>query len=245
MFLPNAAPGTAVFNRPIGNWDTSKVTNMSSMFSECPQFNQDLGNWNTGNVTNMTGMFYNCSTFDCDLSKWDVSKTTNMYLMFSSCTAYNNGANTNVNPITGRSGLNGWNVSSVVGGPLSGNVTTGFASMFNNCTAFNRSLADWSVGACKMFRYMFSGCTALKQAFGTWNMGNALNADGMFITADINDPATSTNYDNTLIGWAAQTLKPSVFFGGGNSKYGLAGAAARTTLTSPPKSWSITDGGPI
>ena len=37
----------------ISLWDTSNVTNMSSMFDGATNFNQDIGNWNTSNVTNM------------------------------------------------------------------------------------------------------------------------------------------------------------------------------------------------
>ena len=40
------------------NWDTSKVTDMSSMFDGCKLTgNLNLENWNTSNVTNMSSMF--------------------------------------------------------------------------------------------------------------------------------------------------------------------------------------------
>jgi surface protein len=42
-----------VFNKNIGSWDTSKVTNMYQMFYAASDFNQDISNWNTSNVTNM------------------------------------------------------------------------------------------------------------------------------------------------------------------------------------------------
>lgn len=53
--------GNATFNQPIGNWDTSNVTNMYFMFAGAPinqpavpvAFNQDISHWNTGKVTNM------------------------------------------------------------------------------------------------------------------------------------------------------------------------------------------------
>ena len=41
------------FNQPIGNWDTSKVTTMNSMFRRAVNFNQPIGNWDTSKVTNM------------------------------------------------------------------------------------------------------------------------------------------------------------------------------------------------
>jgi surface protein len=49
--------GAAAFNKNIGSWNTSAVTNMGSMFFGATAFNQDIGSWDTSNVTNMQGMF--------------------------------------------------------------------------------------------------------------------------------------------------------------------------------------------
>ena len=45
------------FNQPIGNWNTSNVTDMSYMFSGATVFNQPLNNWDVSNVTDMSYMF--------------------------------------------------------------------------------------------------------------------------------------------------------------------------------------------
>ena len=45
------------FNQDISKWDTSKVTDMSHMFSGATAFNQPLNNWDVSNVTNMSYMF--------------------------------------------------------------------------------------------------------------------------------------------------------------------------------------------
>lgn len=42
--------GAEAFNQLVGNWDTSKVTDMGDMFNSASAFNQNIGNWNTSKV---------------------------------------------------------------------------------------------------------------------------------------------------------------------------------------------------
>ena len=74
----------SAFNQPIGNWDTSKVTNMQQMFwvDNLSSFNQDISGWDTSNVTNMKGMFHRAVAFNQDISGWNVSNVTDMQGMF-------------------------------------------------------------------------------------------------------------------------------------------------------------------
>ena len=51
-----------LFNADIGNWNVSKVTNMSGMFHGAHCFNQDISKWVVSNVTDMSNMFYGVST---------------------------------------------------------------------------------------------------------------------------------------------------------------------------------------
>ena len=81
--------------------DTSKITDMASMFYYCKKFDCDLSCWNVSNVTYMEYMFRLCKNFDCDLSNWDVSNVTNMNHMFYKC-----------NVFIGK-GLENWDVSKV------------------------------------------------------------------------------------------------------------------------------------
>ena len=69
--------------------DTSKITDMTRMFSNCEALTSlDLSGFNTSNVTNMVAMFYECSGLTyLDLSRWDTSKVTNMNSIFSGCNA--------------------------------------------------------------------------------------------------------------------------------------------------------------
>jgi surface protein len=87
----------ARFNLDISHWDTSKVTDMSYMFSKAYSFNQDISGWDVSHVTNMEHMFEGedsdtghiamiyvpiKSAFNQDISGWDVSNVINMSGMF-------------------------------------------------------------------------------------------------------------------------------------------------------------------
>ena len=67
--------------------DTSKVTNMSSMFSGCNKLtNLAFNTFNTSQVTSMRNMFSGCSSLtSLDVSNFDTSQVIDMSGMFSSC----------------------------------------------------------------------------------------------------------------------------------------------------------------
>ena len=149
------------FNQPIGNWDTSNVTDMSGMFcSECAdsQFNQDISQWDVSNVTNMSGMFSQGGVFNQDISQWIVSSVTNMSLMFS-------------NSVFNQE-LGDWNVSSV----------TNMNSMFSNAE-FNQDIGNWDVSNVANLSYMFSGSSSFNQPIGGWSVSNVNDMRGMFYDA--------------------------------------------------------------
>ena len=77
------ADSAYMLNQDIGNWNTSKVTNMNSIFYVAQAFKQDISNWDTSKVTNMANMFRGAATFNQDISKWDTSKVTSMKAMFN------------------------------------------------------------------------------------------------------------------------------------------------------------------
>ena len=45
-------------------------------------FNQNIGQWDVSKVTDMSVMFYAATSFNQDISAWDVSEVTSMYQMF-------------------------------------------------------------------------------------------------------------------------------------------------------------------
>ena len=67
----------------LSNLDTSKVSDMSYMFSNCSSYYLDLSNFDTSNVTDMSYMFISCSS-EINIDGWDTSKVTNAQNMFQS-----------------------------------------------------------------------------------------------------------------------------------------------------------------
>ena len=58
---------------PIGEWDVTRVTDMTRAFCRCYFFNDDISKWDVSRVTDMTRMFTYARRFNIDISGWDVS----------------------------------------------------------------------------------------------------------------------------------------------------------------------------
>jgi surface protein len=117
---------TRAFNKPLDQWNTSSVTDMSGMFSFASAFNQDISSWNTSSVTDMSGMFSGASAFNQDISSWDTHAVTTMREMFVGASAFNQ-------PLTTVGDK--WNTSAV----------TDMSGMFIGATAFNQNISSWNL----------------------------------------------------------------------------------------------------
>ena len=111
-----------LFYKPIDQWNTSSIVDMSGLFQEYAIFNEDLSDWDTSKVTNMSSMFKDASAFNKDISGWVVDNVSNMNYMFDGASSFDQ-------PI----GI--WNVDNVVT----------MKSMFNDSTSFNQSLYNWPI----------------------------------------------------------------------------------------------------
>lgn len=237
--------GSEDFNQPIGSWDVSNVTNMSSMFSYASAFNQNIGAWNVSNVTNMSYMFMSAYAFNQNIGSWNVSNVINMIHMFQLAKVFNqNIGSWNVSNVTNmklmftgayafNQPIGSWNVSNV----------SDMSYMFYETTAFNQSIGSWNVSNVSDMSFMFAGANSFNQSLGFWNVSNVINMQGMFFYGS---GLSTANYDATIIGWSTITppetaLKPNVPFNAGNSKY-CNSTSARASIIST-YGWSIVDGG--
>lgn len=75
---------------PHGMFNGKKVTSMSNMFSKCAANTLNLSNFDTSNVTKMGAMFSECKYVKkLDVSSFDTSKVTDFNDMFCECTELN------------------------------------------------------------------------------------------------------------------------------------------------------------
>lgn len=126
----------------INKLDTSKVTNMKYMFSNCNKLQTiDLSNFNTSNVTDMSYMFNYCEELSpLNLSNFDTSKVTNMSNMFYRCRKLT------------ELDVSSFNTSNV----------TDMGYMFYNLTLETLNLSNFDTNKVTRARDMFNSCMNLK-----------------------------------------------------------------------------------
>ena len=243
MFAGAGGDTYVSFNRPIGNWNTSKVTNMSNMFGKSGNgnhaFNQYIGDWNTSSVTDMSSMFKagqvassSASQFNQDISKWDVSKVTDFSFMLAA-RQFNNGDNNQQNPVTLRTGIDGWNINTVSNVSMQAmfaatrnfnrninnwNVSkvTNMRQMFNSTVVFNQPINSWDTSSVITMLGMFEGAAAFNQQIDNWNVTNVTDMSYMFnITTAFNQPLA--NWERVGSSLSKVTSMRNMFAGSGNN----------------------------
>ena len=180
----------------VSKLDTSKVTDMNSMFSGCSKLTSigDLSKWDTSNVTDMSYMFSECSVLTSvgNLSGWNTSKVTNMGGMFFGCSK-----------LTSVGDLSGWNTSKVIN----------MNYMFYSCSKFTSvgNLSEWNTSKVTKMNGMFSDCSALTSIgdLSKWDTSNVTNMNYMLASC-----SALTSIGN-LSGWNTSkvTNMGGMFFG--------------------------------
>ncbi len=180
--------GISEFNEPLNSWNVSQVTNMEGMFDYCTSFNQPLSSWNVENVTNMKEMFAECQSFNQSINSWNVGKVENMDSMFANCILFNQS-------------LESWQTE---------NVST-MNYMFIDCRSFNQPLSSWNVEKVVGMKMMFAGCTTFNQPLNAWGIdGDVTNTEQMFDgCSSFNQPLNSWVY-STISSMNATTYNSAI-----------------------------------
>jgi hypothetical protein len=171
----------------LARWNVSKVTAMHSMFSGVLLFDEDLSFWDTSSVTDLTSMvsasiticvlvaknyrislahvvctciskFDDAELFNRNLSAWNVSSVLTMNSMFAKATSFNGDVST-------------WDVSRVVD----------FSAMFRESTKFNGNQSAWNTNHAEYMTYMFDGAKDFHgDGLSSWGTSKVTNMDCMF-----------------------------------------------------------------
>ncbi len=152
-----------VFNKNIGNWNTSKVTNISSMFQNQQFFNQDISTkvvtvgaktyiaWDTSNVTSMSSMFGGAvldGEFNQNIGNWNTSKVTTIASMFANKINFNQDISTKVVTVSGSSYI-AWDTSNVT------NMSSMFLCSSPTTGSFNQNIGNWNTSKVTTIASMF------------------------------------------------------------------------------------------
>lgn len=195
---------------------TISTTSFSSMFLSCTNFNGEIGNWDISTVTNLYQCFYNSTTFNKSLNSWDVSNVTTFYRTFRGAKSFDQD-------------LNSWDTS---------NVETMYQT-FYDCEQFNGDIYSWNTTNVENMEQMLYNCDLFDQSLAAWLIPNVSNFTNFMQNAS---GLSTSNYDATLIAWAAGVVDNNISINFGGSQFTESAYASRFSLIEDD-GWTIVDGG--
>ena len=187
---------------PIEQWDTSFVTNMSTLFKNCHTFNKDISRWDVSSVTNMSKMFEFCYKFNQPIQHWDVSSVENTSGMFSYAITFNQPIGrwkNNTSNLRNTSDM--FHMASVFNQPLGEwNVSNvkDMSGMFSYTSKFNQPLENWKTSSVTTLARMFERARAFNQPIHTWDVSNVKDMSYMFYNTNYLLPISNWNVRNDV-----------------------------------------------
>lgn len=170
--------------------DTSKVTNMSSMFGNCQNLKEiNVSKFDTKCVTNMSSIFSNCKkVMLLDMSSWNTQKVKSMDSMFNGCNSINN------------LDISMFNTQNV----------TNMSHMFAYCNNLLELKSPvWNTANVLYSNWMFWGCSKLNSIdLSNFDTSNIKNMYGMFTYCGSLSALDVSSWDTSNV-----TDMTSLFFG--------------------------------
>ena len=146
----------------VSGFNTSNVKVMRSMFANCFNLTRiNVNNFNTANVTDMSQMFYGCSNLaSLNLQNFNTERVTDMARMFYECSSLT------------YLDLHNFNTEQV----------TDMSSMFEECSNLTGiDVSGFNTSNVKEMPWMFYGCKSLTQLdVSNFNTGNVMNMRAAF-----------------------------------------------------------------
>jgi surface protein len=195
---------------------TVSSTSFLRMFRDCTNFDGAIGNWDVSTVTNLQECFYLATTFNKSLNSWNVSNVTNLNSTFRECPSFDQD-------------LNSWDTS---------NVENMYRTLYN-CRQFNGDIYSWDTTNVENMQQMFYNCDLFDQSLAAWLIPNVSNFTNFMQNAS---GLSTSNYDATLIAWAAGVVDNDISINFGGSQFTESAYASRFSLIEDD-GWTIVDGG--
>jgi surface protein len=196
MFSGAYSFGSSFTDGNFGEWDTSGVTDMGSLFLNANSFNQDISGWDVSSVTNMSRMFWDARSFNQDIGTWDVSNVTDMSAMFLGADRFNQ----------------------YIGDWDTGNVTD-MTYMFRDTEDFNGDIGNWDVSSVTDMGFMFWRADSFNQDISEWDVSNVTKTDRMFRDSRFNQDLNSWDVSNVTT--MRRMFKDASFFDGNISSWNV------------------------
>ena len=208
--------GCANLNASATDAPTISSTSFFNMFRDCTNFNGAIGNWDIETITSLQEAFKDASTFNKPLNSCNVSNVSTMNSMLRDCISFDQD-------------LNSWDTSNV----------TNMSNVFRGCIQFNGHIYSWDTSSVTNMQYMLNNCDLFDQSLAAWDIGNVSNFTNFMQNAT---GLSTSNYDATLIAWAAGVVDNDVSINFGGSQFTESAYASRFSLIED-SGWTIVDGG--
>ncbi|MDE6475632.1 MAG: BspA family leucine-rich repeat surface protein, partial [Erysipelotrichaceae bacterium] len=165
----------------VSGFNTENVTSMHSLFNYCASLvSLDVSNFNTSNVTTMKSMFYDCNNLkSLNVSNFDTSKVTDMYGMFENCKS----------------------LASIDVANFDTSKVEDMSYMFDDCSSLpSLDVTNFDTSNVTSMARMFNNCSSLPSLDVTnFNTSNVTNMEGMFKECTSLSTLDVTNFNTSNV----------------------------------------------